>query len=1033
TFFNLIKAQFQTEEPIEGKPVELYPNEGRKALLFSDSRQRAARLARDMSQASHDQIMLQLFVTAIHTMEKEEEPYPLDKIYAYILVEASKNHLWLFDNESADKFKNDCLEIQKVIERAKKRGRHPSYGKNMTGHAPNQMLEHFLHVYCGGYNTLYDTALGWLEPMPEALDDALDILEEAGILVDEKTVLEVFNAWAMDILNHSGALGQSIANERRDEVLSSYTQFGLKWDWKFKKIVKKAMGWGKKDSPERFWVKAFTECFLSSNREGDRLFLDLQCTTPKFGEGHTWWRCKSCSELTAYPLRDFCPACGRDTLTAMSAEDYDAIAFWRKPALDALEGEPTYLIDTEEHTAQVSHKDQLDNTWSKTEEYEHRFQDLIRANERPVDILSSTTTMEVGIDIGSLVAIGLRNVPPMRENYQQRAGRAGRRGSSLSTVITYCENGPHDSLYYHEPAPMFRGEPRKPWIDVRNPKLLIRHHSMVILTQFLASNKMSMDTTDTISFFERYYDRFLKYLDGLVLDCGEELTHEIKNTLKLRLEKLCLKWQKHPELYEGTSYRKKTLLDSFFEEGIIPTFSFPKDVTSVYIQKPDGKLEYAVERGLDVAISEYAPGRSIVVDKKTYQIGGLYYQGAERWKGGLAAKNFMDDGNYVKTLYECPDCGWFGFADDLHNNHCPFCSHQIKRMLPMVRPWGFAPVNGKSISRTKLVEEYSYADNPEYSTVGGDDETKILEGYKYTKTSERRDQRIIMVNRGPGNKGFMICESCGAAFPGDTNLSFSTHNLEIGIPYRSDFRRTCRHPKTVHSILGYDFVTDMFVLEIALDSSQIDTNYGENPWVIRAGRSLSEAMRLQASKLMDIDFDELNAGHRIRNISDGICVDIYLYDNLSSGAGYATNISSQIHLLLEETEAFLSNCPDSCNSACSGCLKHYRNQQYHGQLDRFAALDLLRWAKSGILPDTLSIESQKRLISPLRRILETYGLELMDKNNNLIICLGEKSKKLTVYPEMWRYYAGQNEIAITRFEAIFARPYALEKIRSKMK
>lgn len=66
-----------------------------------------------------------------------------------------------------------------------------------------------------------------------------------------------------------------------------------------------------------------------------------------------------------------------------------------------------------------------------------------------------------------------------------------------------------------------------------------------------------------------------------------------------------------------------SIIRSLYEEGIIPTYSFPKNVVSTYITNGDGIVKYQVDRGLDVAIGEYAPGRGIVVDKLTYQIGGL--------------------------------------------------------------------------------------------------------------------------------------------------------------------------------------------------------------------------------------------------------------------------------------------------------------------------------------------------------------------------------------------------------------------------
>lgn len=179
-----------------------------------------------------------------------------------------------------------------------------------------------------------------------------------------------------------------------------------------------------------------------------KYYIDLSRVKPRFDLEHTWFRCERCSELTPYLLREKCPSCQCEKIHPMTAEEIDALDFWRAPIDEALRGETIRVIDTEEHTAQLSHKDQRDELWSKTEQYELRFQDFLQDGEAPVDILSSTTTMEVGIDIGSLVAVGLRNIPPMRENYQQRAGRAGRRGSSLSTIVTFCEDGPHDSLYF---------------------------------------------------------------------------------------------------------------------------------------------------------------------------------------------------------------------------------------------------------------------------------------------------------------------------------------------------------------------------------------------------------------------------------------------------------------------------------------------------------------------------------------------------------------------------------------------------------
>lgn len=811
----------------------------------------------------------------------------------------------------------------------------------------------------------------------------------------------------------------------------------MKKNWEFSKVIREIMGWSDGNEAEMAWKRVLKEAFLDAAQpDNGKLYVDLSRIKTRFDTMHAWYKCEQCSELTPFVLKHKCPSCGSTRIHKMEPEEYEALSFWRKPVEDAIQGEPIHVIDTEEHTAQLSHKDQRDDLWSKTEQYELRFQDLIQEGETPVDILSSTTTMEVGIDIGSLVAVGLRNIPPMRENYQQRAGRAGRRGSSLSTIVTFCEDGPHDTLYFNDPVPMFRGDPRKPWIDIRSEKLIQRHLAMVILQGFLAKQNMSLDTIPAAAFLQDYLDDFKNYLssynpdsDKLLVPIGAAFHYStFEKELKEAFETLKEKCQAHPELFgvdEGAKEGEaKVLLDALYEEGIIPTYSFPKNVVGTYIPDMYGKILYEVDRGLDVAIGEYAPGRAIVVDKQTYQIGGFYYPGSERRHGQALtpARAYTEDPNYVKQVISCAECGWFGLMEE-KTKHCPFCGNKDLRISrEMMRPWGFAPRNAEAIPDVQLSEEYTAVQQPLYSTLPDAEEMKLAPGCKNIRIASRTNQRIIMLNKGSDDKGFMVCKDCGASMPGD-NITVLN---DINRPYKSKFARNrCRHGNSFNVNLGYDFITDMLVLEFTIDDKIIDARRYDNPWLSRAAQSLAEALRLVASKKLDVEFTELVTGYRLRKGAEASYVDIYLYDSLSSGAGYAVSVADVIDELLSDMKELLSSC--DCGSACSKCLKHYRNQYVHGMLDRFAALQLLEWGIEGIKASPISPEKQISMIRPLANILKQSGCEI--STDGEITAIGHRSKKkIVIYPAMWVEPHASNTVFVSDAYIKYAKPYAVQRI-----
>lgn len=124
----------------------------------------------------------------------------------------------------------------------------------------------------------------------------------------------------------------------------------------------------------------------------------------------------------------------------------------------------------EEHSAQLSPKEN------------RRLQDLFKGGVR--NILSSTTTLELGIDIGGLNAVLMSNVPPGKANYLQRAGRAGRRADGSSVVITFCRLRPFDREVFLRFGDYLDRPLRRPRVILDRTRIARRHAQAYLLGEF---------------------------------------------------------------------------------------------------------------------------------------------------------------------------------------------------------------------------------------------------------------------------------------------------------------------------------------------------------------------------------------------------------------------------------------------------------------------------------------------------------------------------------------------------------------------